>query len=359
MNKLIICYGTRPELIKVAPIIWEFENNNLKDSLIIVNTNQHKETLFEKDLNIIPDYTLDTFARNQSIVLLNAKISTQFNELIKKLKINDNIIGVIAQGDTITTLSIAQTSFFNLIPFYHIEAGLRSNSIHNPFPEEFNRRSISLCTHHHFVPSKIEENNLINEQIDKTKITVSGNTVNDCLKHFFKDRPNDEKRNVLITIHRKENQNGNFDSIRRQIIDLAKKQKTFNFIWISHPNPNIQTKINNLRNTTSNLRIIEPVGYKEMLELYKKSKIIISDSGGIMEESAFLGIPRIIVRSDIERLSLLNLNDTFTFNPKKDDLITLFNSANITPSKPNYCYGKGNAGKLICAVLFKKLKKGS
>jgi len=353
MFKFIICYGTRPELIKLAPLIWEIKKSDLSDQMIVVNTNQHIHTMFEEELNIKPDYQLGVFYENQSIAQLTSKIHAKLDELVQQLNKTFSVKAIIAQGDTMTTLCTAQVSFFNRIPFYHIEAGLRSGNIHSPFPEEYNRKSISLMTALHFSPSEIEKENLINEGVDTNRIKVVGNTVYDVLNHYYNVPIETDRNTILISIHRKANQNENLNILLNQILELAEENPQLEFIWLLHPSPYIT---NTVQENGSSISIRPNLSYTEMIDLYKKCKIVITDSGGIMEESAFLGIPRIIARTDNERKGLLDQADTFIYNPKNQNLKQLFDKALTTKGIRNFVYGTGNSSEQIVNTLIEELK---
>lgn len=349
MSKILLCYGTRPELIKMAPLIWQMRSSEFRDQLIVVNTNQHKHTMFESEFDIEADVHLEAFAPNQNMSQLTAKMLSGMDALIQQLTGNgQEIQAIIAQGDTLTTLCTAQAAFFNRIPFYHIEAGLRSGMIHSPFPEEFNRKTVSSMSALHFAPSTVEKEHLVSEGVADGSVFVVGNTINDVLAHFYKDAHGEEKNAVLVSIHRKENQNDHLKMILDQVLELSQDHPELNFICLMHPAPIVReifSHYDTLLDVRANL------SYTEMMELYKCSKLIITDSGGMMEESAFLGIPRIIVRNDNERTGLLNLSDTFIHHPEKLNLRTQFEQALVMKGIRNYAYGTGAASQQIVDVL--------
>jgi UDP-N-acetylglucosamine 2-epimerase (non-hydrolysing) len=354
MTKSIICFGTRPELIKLAPLIWEIQKSDLLNHFIIVNTNQHMHTMFEKALGIKADYDLGTFSQNQSLSQLSAKISSKLDSLIQELtEKQQSIDAIIAQGDTITTLISAQTAFFNQIPFFHVEAGLRSGLPLSPFPEECNRKIVSMISELHFVPSELEKENLLSEGVANNKIEVVGNTINDALKHFYNNDIKVERNAILISIHRKANQNENLKRILDQVVSLKKEYSHLNFIWLMHPAPYVTEMVSKYK---SEISVQSNLPYDDMVKLYGKTKMVITDSGGIIEESAFLGIPRIIIRTDNERKGLLNQNDTFIHNPLNSDLKECFKQALSTKGVRSFIYGPGNSSKLILTTLVKELK---
>lgn len=354
MNKIIICFGTRPELIKLAPLIWKIKKSELADHLIVINTNQHKHTMCTEVLDIKVDYNLDVFTPNQGMSQLLAKISSRLDLLLQQLKEEQqDIRAIIAQGDTLTTLGSAQTAFLNQIPFYHIEAGLRSGDTYSPFPEEFNRKVVSMISKLHFAPSELEKENLMNEGVPNENIEVVGNTINDILKHYYEQSSEGDRNVVLISIHRKENQNDNLNLILKQITPLIDQYSNLEFIWLLHPTPYI-TK--NVLKQNLNISVRPNVPYPELVKLYRRCKLVITDSGGIMEESAFLGIPRIIVRTDNERKGLLNLSDTFIHVPKDLNLKDCIEKALDAKGINSFIYGSGNSSERILTVLKNELK---
>jgi len=354
MNKIIVCYGTRPELIKLAPLIWRLKSSEFRGQLIVVNTNQHVDTMCEEALDIQPDYCLDVLTLGQNMSQLSAKVISRLDFLIQNLiKERQNLRAFIVQGDTITAQSCAQVAFLNKIPLYHVESGFRSDNIHSPFPEEFNRKVISLVAAMHFAPSETEKNNLLSEGVAAERIKVVGNTVNDILKHYYKEGHKQQKKIVLISIHRKSNQNENLNLLFDQVESLANQYPSMKFIWLRHPAPFINKTISN---PNSKINIRSDVFYPEMAKLYETCSVVITDSGGIMEESAFLGIPRIIIREDNERIGLLDSPDTFLYTPLDRKLEDIFERALLTRGIRNYIYGNGFTAEKILDIIMKELK---
>ena len=208
MSKLLICYGTRPELIKVAPIVWEFQRQRLQHHLLLVCSNQHPLQALEAELGVQPDYRLAGPPPNARLAAQLAALLQQLDELMIRLQQRNSVQAVLAQGDTNTTLAAAQAAFYNRLPFYHVEAGLRTNNVWSPFPEEFNRKTIASVTHTHFAPSDTEATQLLLEGVHEANVVVSGNTINDALVHCH-GAPAvlsaKERDTVLVTIHRRQN----------------------------------------------------------------------------------------------------------------------------------------------------------
>jgi len=308
--------GTRPELIKMAPIINEFKERGLEKHLLIVNTAQHKELLdpFWKMFNITPHFSLDVMRPDQSLGELTARILIHFQEYLDTIR--DQIFAIMAQGDTTTVLSTSLISFYNKIPFYHLEGGLRSFDLQNPFPEEMNRKVASIAASQHFVPTINSRNNLLKEGIAGDKILMSGNTIVDSLEVVkkminpldpFEDnnlnqRMDKSKSLIFITCHRRENQGQNLSTILQAIIELAEENKHMQFLWILHPNPNIRNPVLDSKlQSIENIIITEPLGYLDMIRVLAQSVLAISDSGGIQEEAPSFNVPVIVLREATER----------------------------------------------------------
>lgn len=315
MRKIVIVIGTRPELIKVAPIIVEFQKRNLRDRIIILNTAQHKDLLnpYWDLFKVQADITLDVMRDGQHLSQLTSRVIDQFQSFLDKCK--HEVAAVLAQGDTTTVFGVSLVSFYNFIPFFHLEAGLRSFDLENPFPEEYNRRSASICASYHFCPTELSKSNLLQEKVDSSKIYVVGNSVLDALesiremlgKSSFENNqlevirtPSGKK--VLITCHRRENHGDNLKTIISVVGELARENPEMEFIWILHPNPNVYYNISNseLKNIP-NVLLIDPVGYFDLIKLLSLSSIVISDSGGLQEEAPSFQVPVLVLRKKTER----------------------------------------------------------
>lgn len=354
MQKLLIVFGTRPELIKLAPIISEFRKRNLRERLYIVNANQHKDFI-QQDLDyfqIDVDHQFHLNRSDDSLSLLNALLLLGFYELKSKLKeLNITIDAIIGQGDTCTSFSTAQYAFYEKIPFIHIEAGLRTGDFNQPFPEEYFRKTISSIAEIHFAPTTTAKKNLVSEGIAANSIVVTGNTVIDNLKQF-KNTGTAANRVVLITIHRRENIKNNLLPIIKRILKYIKNNPRKLFIWIDNPGYKIGHKI---RVQLSNLKIIQPVSYFEMMELYRRVDLIFTDSGGIQEEAAYLGIPTLLFRTKTERTEGINSGISKCIEDSDNDLdcvIKRLNENILTEFNP--IYGDGSASKRIVDALDEK-----
>lgn len=365
-NKFLIVIGTRPELIKLAPVIIEFKKRFSNPPIIILNTAQHKELLkpYWEIFQIKPDYELNFMKKGQSLTQLTARGLTQLEKFINTIQLEKtNIIGILAQGDTTTVMVSSMIAFYKNIPFFHLEAGLRTFDLHNPFPEEFNRKVASISAQIHFAPTKISKNNLKNEGIDKN-IIVSGNTIVDAVNLFkskFKNYQIKNKQlyelsfanhnhNVLITCHRRENHGKNLLNIISAVCKLANEFKQYNFIWPLHPNPNVGAVIKNQINPTrfQNIYLTEPLDYLDLLFVLSKSNLVLTDSGGIQEEAPSFNVPVLVLRKKTERPEGIESGVAWLVGTNKS---TIYNKASelLKNKKFNFKnpYGNGRAAKIV------------
>lgn len=362
MHKILIVFGTRPELIKLAPIINEFRIRNQRERLYVINTNQHKDFI-QQDLDyfkIDVDHQFKLNRNDDSLSLLNGLLLLEFNELKLKLKdLNITIDAIIGQGDTCTSFSAANYAFYEKIPFIHIEAGLRTDDFSQPFPEEYFRKTISTIAAIHFAPTPNAEKRLIGEGIDQNSIVVTGNTVIDNLRQYkniteFKNINIAENKLILITIHRRENIKNNLQSITNRIIHYVKSNPDKSFVWIDNPGYKIE-----ISTPLTNLKIIQPVSFFEMVEFYKRAQLIITDSGGIQEEAAYLGIPTLLFRTKTERIEGINSGISKYIEDSDhilDSVIKMLK--NNRKTEFNIIYGDGYASKrIVDCILEEKFKK--
>lgn len=310
MKNILFILGTRPEAIKLAPIILEFKKNKAFQ-VYVCNTEQQKElsnqTLSFFDIDA--DYKLDVMSPNQSLTNAQCKILNALQEIISHKKFD----AIVVQGDTLTVLSGALVAFYNKIPLFHVEAGLRSYDLFEPFPEEGIRQMVSRITNLHFAPTQKSFSFLSNEGIDNNKIKVTGNTVIDALNCLSNKTMhtalsklsslgvNVDKDIVLITAHRRENHGKRLDSIIESIIELSNKYPSHQFVIPVHPNPNVKNKIHQYLSTIDNIILTDPLDYPCLVSLLKKAKLVLTDSGGIQEEAPTFGVPILVMRYETER----------------------------------------------------------
>lgn len=311
MKNIIFIFGTRPEIIKLAPVILELRKYPQDYNVIICNTEQQKE-LSNQTLayfGLKADINLDCMRENQSLSSVQARILTSLDKVFNENKIDATIV----QGDTMTVLCGALTSFYHKTPVFHVEAGLRSYDIYEPFPEEVMRQMTSRVADLHFAPTEVNKLALIKEDISSDKIFIVGNTVIDALfclsekviedsKKFFeeKDITIDDKL-VLITAHRRENHGERIDRIIDAITYLAEKYSDHTFIIPVHPNPNVHNKIHERLGKFKNTHLLKPLDYPYLVYLMKNAKLILTDSGGIQEEAPTFACPTLVMRYETER----------------------------------------------------------
>ena len=296
---ILLCYGTRPELIKLFPLVLELKKQCIDYETLF--TGQHKHLIKEyKHLIDKPTYTFNIFKKGQDLDNLYAKILRKCNKLFIKHSLKFKL--VIIQGDTTSGTAIAHSAFHHRIKIAHIEAGLRSNNKFSPFPEEINRSIISKLADYHFAPTQIAYENLVKENICKTNIYLVGNTIVDAISYFKYQI--DYKDQILITLHRRENWGYKINQLLEQINFCAKKYPYTRFIFLSHPNRDSK-QFKYLKEP--NIEIIPPQDYKTMLEIISKSLFIITDSGGIQEEAVCMGKKIMICRDTTERPEVIDL----------------------------------------------------
>jgi UDP-N-acetylglucosamine 2-epimerase len=376
MSKVLIVFGTRPELIKLAPVILEFKKRNLQKKITILNTGQHKD-LLEKYLNIFdihPDYTLDVMIPGQSLSELTARAVIELQYHLSLLKNNGTYPEyILAQGDTNTVLASAIVSFYNNIKFAHLEAGLRTWDLQNPFPEEYNRKVASISAYINFAPTENSKMHLVQEGVDSKNILQVGNTIVDAL-NIIKDsllknpemklsdelRFLKEKNNlVLITCHRRENHGVNLLNVIKAVGSLSDLHPQFHFVWILHPNPNVKKTVEkSALSEKKNISLIEPLDYLEIVQLYQSTKLILTDSGGIQEEAPSFGIPVLVIGKKTERIESVLLNYSYLTGTDEREIVSSFekhlnNEFEITENP----YGDGKASKRIVDYFEKEFRK--
>lgn len=367
MRKIWIIVGTRPELIKLAPVVHELKRRGMNYE--ILNTAQHKDLLepYWKVFNITPTFSLNVMREDQNLSELTSRALLQMQDFVFK---NCNKIKcIIAQGDTTSVMCASICAFYNQIPFFHVEAGLRSNNFKNPFPEEYNRRVAAIWCQKHFAPTKKARENLLNEGIESRRIEVTGNTVVDAVQwvketHLFKkskfssaqlNRISPNQKKVLVTCHRRENHGANLRQIVRAIEDLTRHYDDYFFIWLLHPNPNVKrTLINSDLSKNKNILLHKPVDYLDLIRLMNESAVIITDSGGIQEEAPSFGKPVIVMREITERPEAIDLGLMKLAGADNAKIAKAFKWAvtykNKMKSNP---YGDGRAAQRIVRSLAK------
>lgn len=318
-KKIMLVFGTRPEAIKMAPLVHALKAEPEKFQIKICVTSQHRQML-DQVLDIFkikPDIDLNLMRQDQNLSNLTSLILNEMQSILKKYQPD----AVLVHGDTTTTLATSMAAFYASIPVGHIEAGLRTYNLKAPFPEEFNRQTTSKIAKWHFAPTTLSQQNLLSENIDKSLITVTGNTVIDALYWVLKRIEKDEVRQkklenilntylsfnwknesfVLITAHRRENFGDGFLQICSAIKQLASKYPNMCFVYPVHLNPNVSKPVYEILKGFDNIYLIKPLEYEPFVYLLKHSYLVLTDSGGIQEEAPSLGKPVLVMRDVTER----------------------------------------------------------
>jgi len=308
-EKIVFVFGTRPEAIKMVPVIKKFMVSEIFSPLVVV-TAQHREML-DQVLNIFairPDYDLDIMGDNQTLEDITILTLKKLSEIIKI----ENPRMILVQGDTTTTLVGALSGVYNKTAVGHIEAGLRTFDKFQPFPEEMNRKLTSTLADIHFAPTKSSYKNLLNEGIPKDKVFITGNTVIDTLlaviqnkytfkKHIDKIINKKNKKLILVTAHRRESFGQPLIDILSALKSIVTKFNNTQILFPVHPNPNIKKEVYNYLNNYPNIHLVDPMDYESFVHIMNASDIILTDSGGIQEEAPSLGKPVLVLRNKTER----------------------------------------------------------
>lgn len=365
-KNILVVFGTRPEVIKLAPVILEMKKFPECFNVIICNTEQQKE-LSNQTLayfGLKADINLDVMKPDQSLLEVQTRILNALNEVFNTNKIDATVV----QGDTMTVLCGALASFYNKIPVFHVEAGLRSYDIYEPFPEEVMRQMTSRVAELHFAPTEKNRQALLKENILDEKIHVVGNTVIDalfCLSEetlskaakFFKEKDvTVDDKLVLITAHRRENHGERIDRIIAAIKHLAEKYSDHTFIIPVHPNPNVKNKIHERLGQYENIKLLAPLDYPYLVYLMKNAKLILTDSGGIQEEAPSFGCPTFVMRYETERQEGIDAGVSTLVGADYDKIVSLSekilsDSKENTRLKASNPYGDGTSAKKITSII--------
>lgn len=380
--KIMLVFGTRPEAIKMAPLVKEFQKYPERFETIVCVTGQHREMLDQvlHIFEIIPDYDLNIMKQGQDLYDVTARVLMGMRDVLKEAQPNV----VLVHGDTTTSTAAALAAFYQQIPVGHVEAGLRTHNIYSPWPEEMNRQITGRIATYHFAPTPLSKHNLLAEGVKEEHIYVTGNTVIDALymvvDKIKKNKELDtelggllkragydvnrllgEKKLVLITGHRRENFGVGFIHMCTAIKDLTQKYPDVDFVYPMHLNPNVRKPIHEVfgedLSNLGNMFFIEPLEYLSFVYLMEKSTIVLTDSGGIQEEAPGLGKPVLVMRDTTERPEALEAGTVKLVGTNYDKIVNevsalLDNQAYYEKmSKAINPYGDGKACKRICNVL--------
>lgn len=387
MKKVMLVFGTRPEAIKMAPVVKEFQKYPEDFKTIVCVTGQHREMLDQvlTIFDIVPDYDLNIMKPGQDLYDVTSRILLGMREILTQ----EHPDAVLVHGDTTTSMAVALAAFYQQIPVGHVEAGLRTRNIYSPWPEEMNRQITGRIAEFDFSPTQLSHDNLIAENVAEEKITITGNTVIDALNWVVERIKSDSaldsqlenvlkasgydvsrlsggRKLVLITGHRRENFGEGFTHMVTAIRDLKNKYPEVDFVYPMHLNPNVRKPIHEVfgedLSGLDNMFFIEPLQYLEFVYLMSKSSIVLTDSGGIQEEAPGLGKPVLVMRDTTERPEALHAGTVKLVGTDYGKIMA--NVSALLDNKAEYDkmskavnpYGDGMASNRIVAFLKEKLK---
>ena len=381
-NRVLLVFGTRPEAIKMAPLVKEFRKHKDKVEAVVCVTGQHRQMLDQvlSLFEIVPDYDLNIMKQGQDLYDVTARVLVGMRDVLKEAQPDV----VLVHGDTTTSTAAAMAAFYQQIPVGHVEAGLRTHNIYSPWPEEMNRLITGRIATYHFSPTQLSRQNLLQENVSDATITVTGNTVIDALywvvdkikkddvlntelqsvlttAGYDVNRLADGKKLVLITGHRRENFGNGFIHMCTAIKDLTQKYPEVDFVYPMHLNPNVRKPIHEVfgeeLSNLGNMFFIEPLEYLSFVYLMEKSTIVLTDSGGIQEEAPGLGKPVLVMRDTTERPEALEAGTVklvgTDYNKIISEVSALLDNQEYydTMSKAVNPYGDGKSSIRICNKL--------
>jgi UDP-N-acetylglucosamine 2-epimerase (non-hydrolysing) len=370
--KILTVFGTRPEAIKMAPLVHSLANDERFEAKVCV-TAQHREMLDQVlDLfKITPDFDLDLMKAGQTLPGITSRIILELTPVLKEFKPDI----VLVHGDTATTFAATLAAYYEQIAIGHVEAGLRTGNIYSPWPEEGNRKLTGALTKYHFAPTETSQQNLLNENYHASNIHVTGNTVIDALLLVKQQIENDSglqstlaaqfpmldetKKLILVTGHRRESFGGGFERICEALAITAKANPDCQILYPVHLNPNVQEPVNRILKDVNNVHLIEPQQYLPFVYLMNRAHIILTDSGGIQEEAPSLGKPVLVMRDTTERPEAVASGtvklvgtDVIKITTELNTLLT-DSEAYDAMSFAHNPYGDGKACQRICDILAK------
>ena len=373
-QKILIVFGTRPEAIKMAPLVKEFEKYQDIFDMKVCVTAQHREMLDQvlSLFEIKPHYDLDIMKAGQDLYDVTSKVLLGLRDILEEFAPDL----VLVHGDTTTTLSATLASFYKQIPVGHVEAGLRTGDIYSPWPEEANRLLTTQIAKYHFAPTRTNRENLLKEHTNEKDIIITGNTVIDALFWILDKIKQDsslentlqvdiqskgytlsDKKLVLITGHRRENFGDGFLNICNALKELASRYQDVDFVYPVHLNPNVRKPVNEILSDIDNVYLIEPLEYLPFVYMLDNSYLVLTDSGGIQEEAPSLGKPVLVMRDTTERPEAVEAGTVMLVGTNNESIISNVSRLlddDLYYKKMAYShnpYGDGNASKKIVEFL--------
>lgn len=365
--KVMSVFGTRPEAIKMAPLIKELERRQEIDSIVCV-TAQHRQMLDSvlETFSIVPDYDLDIMKQGQSLSDITSRVLYGLENVIKK----ESPDIVLVHGDTTTTFAGALAAFYNKVAIGHVEAGLRTNNKYSPYPEEMNRQMVDCMTDMYFAPTELSKQNLLDENIEENKIYVTGNTAIDAMSTTVKidyyhpelNWINAKDRLILVTVHRRENLGEPMKNIFKAIRRIVNEFKDVKVVYPVHLNPQIRDIAHEIFDGCDRVKLIEPLDVFDFHNFINKCYMVMSDSGGVQEEAPTLGKPVLVLRDTTERPEGINAG---TLKLVGTDENNIYEQAKILltdkkvyddMSKASNPYGDGHSSQKIVDFIIEKFK---
>lgn len=361
MKKVMLVFGTRPEAIKMCPLVKELKTRKEIETIVCV-TGQHREMLEQvlNDFNVVPDYDLDIMKQKQTLFDITQNILSKVQSVLEEVKPDV----VLVHGDTSTTFVTSLAAFYLQIPVGHVEAGLRTYNIYSPFPEEFNRQATGLIAKYHFAPTEAARDNLIKEGKNPEDIYITGNTAIDALKTTIKPDYFHEQlewakdsRLIMLTAHRRENLGKPLENMFRAIKRIVDEHDDIKVIYPIHMNPAVRNTAKNILGDHERIRIIEPLDVLDFHNFLNASYLILTDSGGIQEEAPSLGKPVLVMRDTTERPEGIKAGTLKLVGTEEESVY--INFKNLIEDKELYNkmsnasnpYGDGFASKRIADIL--------
>lgn len=369
--KLFFVFGTRPECIKMAPVVLEAQKHPDQFEVIVCVTAQHREMLDQslELFGITPQYDLNIMSQKQSLEDITSKILLNLGEILEKEKPDYTLV----HGDTSTTFTASLSSFYHHTKVAHVEAGLRTDNLLSPWPEEANRRLTSVLTHYHFAPTQQAKENLLKENTAADSIHITGNTVIDAL-FFVVDKMNTDqalknklaeqfhflnpkKKMILVTTHRRENSGRGFENICESILETAEAHDDIEFVFPVHKSPRVREVVYSYLKDKENIHLIEPQDYLSFVYLMDQSYLILTDSGGVQEEAPSLGKPVLVLRDTTERPEAVEAGTVQLVGTEKENILkelhSLLSSENAykAMSQASNPYGNGASSQAILDVF--------
>ncbi|WP_215147091.1 UDP-N-acetylglucosamine 2-epimerase (non-hydrolyzing) [Exiguobacterium sp. s91] len=365
--RVMTVFGTRPEAIKMAPLVLELKKHKEIESIVVV-TAQHRQMLDQvlDHFKIVPDFDLNIMTKNQTLVSITALVLEKMNEVISSVKPDI----VLVHGDTTTTFASSLAAFYNQVKVGHVEAGLRTYDKYSPYPEEMNRQLTGIMTDFHFAPTKTSANYLIEEGKNESTVYVTGNTAIDALKSTVSEEYNNpllssivrrENRLILLTAHRRENLGDPMRNIFKAVKRLHEKYEDIEFVYPVHMNPVVKELAQSELSGLNRVHLINPLEVFDFHNFASKSYLILTDSGGVQEEAPSLGVPVLVLRDTTERpegveagtLKLVGTNEEHIFNAA--DLLLSDSLEHQKMSLASNPYGDGRTAEKIVSILIKSL----